>query len=78
MFLNDSLGDCVIAAMAHMIMQWSYYASGGSGMYTPTDQQVLAAYEILGGYQPGNPDKPQPVPHELPNVNTVEPSSAVQ
>lgn len=55
MFLNDSLGDCVIAAMAHMIQQWSYYSSGGTAEVTVTNAQVLAAYERLGGYVPGDP-----------------------
>lgn len=52
-FLNDNLGDCVIAAMAHMIEQWSLYASGTEAKIT--DTQVLSAYEILGGYTPGDP-----------------------
>lgn len=53
MFLNDKLGDCVIAAMAHMIGQWSFYATGKETLLS--NEQVLAAYEILGGYVPGNP-----------------------
>lgn len=53
MYLNDQLGDCVVAAMGHMIQQWSFYSTGNK--ISVTDQQVLATYEILGGYQPGNP-----------------------
>ena len=53
MFLNDQLGDCVPAAMAHMIEQWSFYATGVQAGIT--NQQVLGAYEVLGGYIPGDP-----------------------
>ena len=52
MYLNDTLGDCVIAAAAHMELQWSTYA--GTAV-TPTDAQVLSGYELVGGYVPGNP-----------------------
>lgn len=52
MYLNDQLGDCVIAAAAHDIQQWTWYASKYSSL---TDAQVLAAYEAVGGYVPGNP-----------------------
>jgi hypothetical protein len=53
MMLNDRLGSCTCAAAGHMIEQWSYYAGDE---YIPTDDQILAAYEILGGYIPGQPD----------------------
>ena len=53
MYLNDQLGDCVIAAEAHMVNQWSRYASGNEILVT--DDDVLAAYERVGGYVPGNP-----------------------
>lgn len=55
MDLNDSLGDCVIAAMAHMIQQWTFFATNGSGTVIPTNSQVLSAYEALGGYVPNDP-----------------------
>jgi hypothetical protein len=51
MYLNDSLGDCVIAAAGHMIEQWTIYA--GSPM-VPNDAQILAGYEKIGGYVPGD------------------------
>lgn len=51
MYLNDTLGDCVFAAAGHMIQQWSFYAGKPT---QPTDDQVLAAYEAVGGYDPGN------------------------
>jgi hypothetical protein len=54
--LNDQLGDCVIAAMGHMIQQWTYFATGGTGMQTMTDDEALAAYEAIGGYDPADPN----------------------
>lgn len=53
MFLNDQLGDCVPAASGHCINQWTYYATGKEAVIT--DQDVLTAYEVVGGYVPGNP-----------------------
>jgi len=52
MYLNDKLGDCVIAAAAHMIQQWNFYAGHPA---QPSDTDVLAGYCAVGGYQPGNP-----------------------
>lgn len=52
MYLNDQLGDCVIAAAGHMIEQWTEYAGAG---YLPTDDQMLTAYEQIGGYVAGDP-----------------------
>jgi len=55
MDLNDQLGDCVVAAMAHMIQQWSFFSRGLSGMVVPTDAEVLTAYEAISGYINGDP-----------------------
>lgn len=52
MYLNDQLGCCVEAAAGHMIQQWSFYAGKPS---QPTDNDILAAYEAVGGYVPGDP-----------------------
>jgi hypothetical protein len=53
MFMNDSLGDCVPAAMGHMVEQWDMYADIiGKPV---TDADVLKAYEGIGGYVPGDP-----------------------
>ena len=54
--LNDQLGDCVIAAMGHMVQQWTYFATGGAGMQTMTDDEALAAYQEIGGYDPNDPN----------------------
>ena len=52
MYLNNSLGDCACAAPGHMEMIFSKAATGTEK--DPTDQDVLALYE-LQGYVPGNP-----------------------
>jgi hypothetical protein len=53
MYLNDSLGDCVVAAAGHMEQQWNFYAGHP---YQPVDEDILYAYEKVGGYDPGNPN----------------------
>lgn len=53
MMLNDMLGDCVIAAMGHVIQQQTTYASGKA--FVPSDSAILKGYMDVGGYQPGNP-----------------------
>ncbi|MDP9039810.1 MAG: hypothetical protein M3O02_11155 [Acidobacteriota bacterium] len=51
MMLNDQLGDCTIAAVAHQQQLWT---SQTAAEVTAPDAQVLAAYEAVGGYVPGN------------------------
>jgi hypothetical protein len=53
MYLNDTLGDCVAAASGHMQQQWNFYAGHS---WQPTDADILASYEAVGGYDPGNPN----------------------
>lgn len=52
MMLNDQIGDCTCAAAGHLIEQWT---ANASQMATPTDDQILAAYEAIGGYNPNDP-----------------------
>jgi hypothetical protein len=59
MLLNDQLGDCVIAAMGHMVQQWTYFSSYGANMRTMTDAEALALYECIGGYSPDDPNSDQ-------------------
>jgi len=47
--LNDKLGDCTCAAAGHMIEQWTTYSKKA---FTPTDQDILTAYEAVSGYDP--------------------------
>jgi len=51
MMLNDSLGDCTIAACAHAIQVWTR----PWGMVTPSDSVVLDAYQRWDGYDPKIP-----------------------
>jgi hypothetical protein len=57
MMLNDQLGDCVIATMGHLTEVFSRYGRGKQT--TPTDKQVLTAYEQIGGYNPKDPSTDQ-------------------
>ncbi len=50
MYLNDQLGDCTIAGVGHIIEALSTYGQGQT--VEITDQQVLAAYEAVSGYDP--------------------------
>lgn len=52
-YLNDSLGDCTIAAMAHMYGAWTAYAAGTEALFA--DAEVLSTYSRVGGYVPGDP-----------------------
>lgn len=47
---NDQIGDCTCAAAGHLIMEWT--ANAGKKMVTPTDQQIVAAYSAITGYNP--------------------------
>jgi hypothetical protein len=47
---NDQIGDCTCAAAGHLIMEWT--ASAQSKMVTPPDQQIVAAYSAITGYNP--------------------------
>ena len=51
-YLNDELGDCVIAGMAHLVGVFS----GNAGMSPEvfTADQITALYSAIGGYVPGD------------------------
>jgi hypothetical protein len=55
MMLNDRLGDCVIAAKGHAILEWTALAGLHKSVKLP-DSTILAGYEAIGGYVPGRPD----------------------
>jgi hypothetical protein len=52
MFSNDVLGDCVLAAGGHMEEAWSAHTGPEVVL---TDADIIAAYEAVGGYVPGDP-----------------------
>ena len=56
-YANDSLGDCVIAGIAHVVGVFT----GGAGP-TPfiyTRDQIIALYSAIGGYNPSDPSTDQ-------------------
>lgn len=56
MYLNDSLGDCVIAGMAHV--EGVLTANAGWPVVL-NDAQITALYSAIGGYVPGDPSTDQ-------------------
>ena len=49
---NDTLGDCVIAGIAHVVG----VLTGNAGTpFVYTNQQIITLYSAIGGYVPGNP-----------------------
>ena len=53
MYLNDTLGDCVFACGGHMLEAWS---ANAQTEVSPSDNDILLAYETVGHYVPGNDD----------------------
>ena len=51
MYLNDRIGDCTCAGIAHSIQAWTAY---GKRLVTLPNSAVLALYEAMG-YVPGDP-----------------------
>jgi hypothetical protein len=54
MYENDTLGDCVIAGMAHVVGLMTGNADGGKP-FIYTDKQITTLYSAIGGYVPGDP-----------------------
>lgn len=54
MMLNDSLGDCVIAAKGHAIILYTTLTGHHKNVILP-DNVILQGYEAVGGYVPGKP-----------------------
>jgi hypothetical protein len=54
LYLNDQLGDCVIAGIGHLEGVFTGNASGGRPVVFAS-AQIIQAYSAIGGYVPGNP-----------------------
>jgi hypothetical protein len=54
MMLNNTLGDCVIAAKGHAVLEWTALTGTHQQVLLP-DVVILAGYEAVGGYVPGDP-----------------------
>ena len=50
-YLNDKLGDCVIAAGYHIV---GVETGNANDLFNATNQQVTSDYSAIGGYVPGN------------------------
>ena len=57
MYLNDRLGDCVIAQMCKQIGLW--ISNAGYAPWIATDDQVIRLYSAVGGYNPSDPSTDQ-------------------
>jgi hypothetical protein len=53
MYLNEKLGDCVIAGIGHLVGLFTGNATGTPFIYT--DDQITALYSAIGGYNPADP-----------------------
>ena len=51
MMENDQLGDCTCAGMGHAVQVWT---ANASTEVTVADSDVIAAYQAVGGYVPGD------------------------
>jgi hypothetical protein len=54
MMLNDKLGDCTCAAVGHCIQEWT--AEAQRQQVILPDQTILQLYEVVGHYNPNNPN----------------------
>jgi len=54
MMLNDKLGDCTCAAVGHCIQEWT--AEAQKQQVILPDQTILQLYEVVGHYNPNNPN----------------------
>lgn len=53
MFDNDTLGDCAIATVGHMIQLYTSYTRPTAEIMTIPE--IIEFYELAGGYNPANP-----------------------
>lgn len=51
---NDTVGDCTCAGAGHLEMDWSSNAAPSE--LAPTQEQILAAYSAITGYDPSQTD----------------------
>lgn len=54
MYLNDQLGDCVIAGLAHAVGIETGNATGTPVIFSSA--QITSLYSAIGGYVPGDPN----------------------
>ncbi len=54
---NDTLGDCVIAGMAHVVGVMT--GNAGAKPFLYSNAQIVGLYSAIGGYVPGEPSTDQ-------------------
>lgn len=54
LYANDRIGCCAIATPAHQLISWT--ANDADVMVTPTEAQVHAEYQAVGGWNPDDPN----------------------
>jgi hypothetical protein len=57
MYDNDTLGDCVIAGMAHVVGVMT--GNSGTKPLIYTNKEIIGLYSAIGGYVPGDPSTDQ-------------------
>jgi hypothetical protein len=53
MYLNDQLGDCVIAGIGHVV---GVLSGNASKQFLYSNSEIIALYSAIGGYVPGHPN----------------------
>lgn len=51
-YANDRIGTCTVAATAHLRRAWTSQHGADAG---PTEEDVIAAYRAVSGYDPADP-----------------------
>ena len=49
-YLNDSIGDCTVAGIAHAVTAMSVFAGKGQPLFS--DSEIIKAYSAVSGYDP--------------------------
>jgi hypothetical protein len=57
MYDNDTLGDCVIAGMAHVVGVLT--GNSGAKPFLYSNKEIIGLYSAIGGYVPGDPSTDQ-------------------
>ena len=57
MYDNDTLGDCVIAGMAHVVGVFT--GNAGTKPFLYSNSEIIGLYSAIGGYVPGDPSTDQ-------------------
>ena len=55
-YLNDQLGDCVIAGAYHVV---ATETGNADDLFTATNDQLIKDYSAIGGYDPADPNSDQ-------------------